>query len=369
MANQRPKHRAELGVSARRDAAPRLTTVVRFWRALDRARRAVQTQLEEALLLILFVLLRPAATLLPRRWALALADLAGLLLAASPTIGRGTRRQMRAAFGSQQPFQLSRAWLRRPFVDYVVLQRLLAGREDVSQWRVEERFVEATHALQQDPRQSLIVATGHFARQAMLAVYLSELIPRKLAAVVAGLDRRSLAPKALRLRLQLGQMLDTLRFARRGDVELIDVGPSGTTTRLLRHLEHPGAAVVIAADAPWPRDRPGNHQRAFAGRAHQTFAMGTARLSRLAQCPIVICVPILEEDERIVLEWGPPIAPSPMDDAEADARVTDMLLDEIERAIGRRPEQYVLPIGGERRWDPVAERWTAALPPEPDSGL
>lgn len=342
----------------------RQTAAVRLWRALTLMRQAAQDQLEEVFRAAVFVLLRFAAAHLPRRWALALAHLAGFVLAASPTVGRGMLREMRAAFASPQSFQLSRAWLRRPFVDYVVFQRILAGREDVSQWRIEERCPEATRALRQDPDQSLIVATGHFARHAEIVAYFSQIVPKRLAAVVAQLDRRSRTPKAVRLRLQLGQMMDIIKFVRRGDVDLVEVGEPGVAKRLMRHLKSSGTLIIIAVDVPWPKDRPGSHERDFAGSVAQSFATGAARLSRLAQCPIVTCVPFLEQDGRIVLEWGSPLAPAPPDDAAADARVTDMLLDTIERAVGQRPAQYVLRIGGERRWDPVAERWTMAAPSE-----
>jgi hypothetical protein len=39
----------------------------------------------------------------------------------------------------------------------------------------------------------------------------------------------------------------------------------------------------------------------------------------------------------------------------------DRILDELERMIGRRPAQYVLPIGRERRWNPDTEGWESPV--------
>ena len=50
------------------------------------------------------------------------------------------------------------------------------------------------------------------------------------------------------------------------------------------------------------------------------------------------------------------------DDVDADVRVTNEILDWIERRIGDRPDQYVLSFGAERRWSPVARCWLDADP-------
>jgi hypothetical protein len=87
------------------------------------------------------------------------------------------------------------------------------------------------------------------------------------------------------------------------------------------------------------------------------FALGTARLSRLSQRPIVVCVPFLDEAGRTVLEWSLPIPAPARDDDGADARITNDILDILERAIGLRPGQYVLAIGEQRRWSETAKCW------------
>jgi lauroyl/myristoyl acyltransferase len=87
------------------------------------------------------------------------------------------------------------------------------------------------------------------------------------------------------------------------------------------------------------------------------FSVGTAALSRLAQCPIVACAGYIEKNGTVVLHWGPVIAPPQRKDEGADVRVTDTILDFLEDAVGRRPTQYVLYIGEERQWNPVLQSW------------
>jgi lauroyl/myristoyl acyltransferase len=121
--------------------------------------------------------------------------------------------------------------------------------------------------------------------------------------------------------------------------------------------------VIIATDAAWHGDKTGAHTRPFAAFAAQSFALGTARLARLSQRPIVACVPFFDGDRRVVMEWSPVIAPPAREDAAADARVTDEILDWIERRIGERPGQYVLSFGQDRRWSAVAQCWVGDEPP------
>jgi hypothetical protein len=46
-----------------------------------------------------------------------------------------------------------------------------------------------------------------------------------------------------------------------------------------------------------------------------------------------------------------------VDDAGADQRIMDQILDDIERAVGLYPDQYLVDVLGTRRWDASAERW------------
>lgn len=87
------------------------------------------------------------------------------------------------------------------------------------------------------------------------------------------------------------------------------------------------------------------------------FAPGTARVARLAHCPIVFALAIFERDGGVRVEWGPWIEPPAPGDEAADVRVTDELVDAPERAVGRYPLPHQHPIGCTRRWDAASECW------------
>ena len=59
---------------------------------------------------------------------------------------------------------------------------------------------------------------------------------------------------------------------------------------------------------------------------------------------------------------------------QQDIDVTQQVLDVIESEVGERPCDYVLDIGGERRWDPETHSWrdapmtAAVVPLSPNPG-
>ena len=116
----------------------------------------------------------------------------------------------------------------------------------------------------------------------MECLYTRSAISKKLATVVAALDRRSIKPRALRLRLQFGMMVDAISAIRGGDVDIMPVGRPGLVTRLVKHLKAPDTVVIISSDAVLSQGRELGLHRAFAGHPKVDFALGTARLSRLS---------------------------------------------------------------------------------------
>lgn len=320
--------------------------------------RSLAAHAGEAYRLVWLLLLYPVAAYLPRRTALSLANFAGWGLSISP-IGARVRQSFCVMFGlaPREAGALAQEHLARPFRDYVIARRTIEGREVPSRWRVESR---CEPEILKQPGQSLIIAAGHFSRQAMGGLYLPHLIPKRLATVVAPM-RAASGIKGLRVRLQLGALERGIRLVRDNDLDIVEIGGASPVTGLLRRLRTPDGAAIIAADALWPKQAPGGIERPFAGYATSTYALGAARLARLSQCPVVTCVPYLDKDGVIILEWGRLIAPPARDDEEADLRITNIILDTIERAIGRRPGQYVLPFGHERRWDSVAGRWVSEV--------
>lgn len=300
------------------------------------------------------LVLHPVAKYLPARWAYGLADLSGWVMTLSP-VGARARRALHAAFPRADQRTLVREWLGRPFRDYVTATRVAAGRDDAEGWRIESRN---TPAILSEPGKSVIIATGHFSRQSMTGVYMRKYTPKNTVVVVAELEQDSAQrARRLRVKLQLGEMVRGIARLRKGAVEFVEVGGRSVAAKLLHRLARSETILVVAADAPWPKSRTGSHERPFAGHAKYNVALGTVRLARYAQCPIVTCVSFMDTDGGIVMEWSDPIAPP--QDTDGEIRITDQMLDTFERAIGRHPGQYVLSIGSERYWNPETERWTA----------
>lgn len=335
-----------------------LTGMRSLWASGARSCRIALTQVVEAFRALMFVSLRAAALILPRSWAYGLADGVQALLAASP-IGMRARNDMRATFPGQKVKDLAADWLGRPFRDHVNATRVAARIEQSRDWTIDMR---GAPAFLHDPGQSFIMATGHFSREAMSCIYMPWIVKRRLATVIAPMTQAK-TPRGLRVRLQMREMVNGIRAMREGDVDIAEVAGKSFLVRLLHHLREPGGVVVIASDASWG-EKGGGLSRPFAGYASQNFALGTARLARLSQTPIVACVPFIVSDRHIIMEWSPVIAAPDRDDAEADVRITNEILDWIERRIGERPDQYVLSFGTERRWSSVARCWVDAERPE-----
>jgi lauroyl/myristoyl acyltransferase len=316
--------------------------------------RHALTQGLEAFRAALFMMLGLGARHLPRGAAYGLAGAVRSLVALSP-LGVRARQIMRATFASQPgaTADLAAEWLGRPFRDHVNAVRIATRREDMRNWTVTMR---GAPDLLQDSDPSFIIATGHFSREAMGVLYAPRLVPFRLATVVAPMTQAK-TPQGLRVRLQMRELRKGIELAREGDVDIAEVAGRSFLVRLLRHLRDPGGAVIIATDAAWHGEKDGGYTRPFAGFAAQTFHLGTARLARLSQRPIVPCVPFLDGDQRVVMEWGPVIAPPARDDEAADIRITNEILDWIERRIGERPGQYVESFGHDRRWSATAKCW------------
>ncbi len=313
---------------------------------------------ELARALAMLLVLRPAADFLPRKAALWLADLVALALAAVSSGARGFQHELLATFGGDAALARWRAreTMALPFRDFVMLRRIVNGRENARAWTIEERNVEAVQALRSSGV-PFIVALGHFARRAVWCVHLPQIIPQRPLVVVNPPPPFSLRPHALRNYLQFGLMLDSLGVIR-PDLQLYYAGRSSADA-LVQWLKAPGSAVVIHADAPWPFKR-GAIERPFAAGSSRSFATGVAKVARLAQCPIAPCVTTITAEGKIVFEWGDPISPGRPDDAASDALVTSAVLDPLEAGIGRYPEQYVLDFGNGRRWNREAGCWEPA---------
>jgi lauroyl/myristoyl acyltransferase len=320
-------------------------------------RHVRQNTADAARALVMLLVLRPAADWFPRKVATGMAQFVGLVIALSPTRGRTAYNTMRSAFGysRSKAFWAAQQWLARPFLDFVVLRRVLRGREKCTQWKHTEIGSEAARDIKESG-QSFIVACAHFSQQSRLALLLPDVLNNPYV-VMNPYPPRSLKPLAYRLRLQFGQLFEATQCVRGGAVDLLIAGAGARWfPRIVECLRQPGNTVLIHSDAY----RTVGHRvltRDFAGLRSFRFAVGTAVIARLAQCPIVPCTTLVRDDETIVIEWGTPIQPPAVDDKAADVRITGQLVDHIERAIGSKPEQYVLAIGASRRWNAAKDRW------------
>ena len=199
--------------------------------------------------------------------------------------------------------------------------------------------------------------TGHFRRESYVALHMPRCCPGSLAPVFVPVPVRSLRPHNVRTRLAFGQLLEVVRHSRPDSKFVFVGGAGGAFGELLRHLEQPSCQVVVSVDAFWKVAGSNAYTRPFAGMRARPFSIGAAKLSRLAQCPIVACATHVANDGTVVLEWGTVMPPPEPDDEAADFQTINTILDFMEEAIGRRPAQYVLYIGEERRWNPVLHTW------------
>jgi lauroyl/myristoyl acyltransferase len=305
--------------------------------------------------LAMSLVLLPAARLLSRRWGGWTANALSLVLMISPKSGIRVYYQMRQAFGNGRLRSLFLTWrfLSQPFRDFVFLRRIEYGREDPTEWRCVERNADAVRELRESG-ESYILATAHFLREGINSWQAPSINPGQPIHVMLDLPDISWRPSVLRVRMQYGALIGESRNCTR-DVELAPVR-KGSFRTLCNRLRERGNVVVMHVDAPWSADRAGSYTRPFAGQKARVFAVGAARLARLAQCPIVSFVYWMERDGTFVFEWGTPTRPL-LDAEDDDVNLMNELVDRMEVAIGENPTQYILPIGGDRRWNPGRKRW------------
>lgn len=348
----------QLAIAARQGDEPNVKTLEASGRALVGASVGwVRYGLER------FVVL-PAADVLPRRWALRVADAVGFLDLLMPaTTSRIALREAGVSTGARgwQRFLAAGRRLGGPRRDLVVLRRLRRRREHPRDWNIVEVNAERIHQLMNDHR-AFVVATGHFHHAADLAVGygLYPLIGAKGMRAEVPVWRFS--PCILRERLQnhllfgIGAVID-----QRDDKQYFPaVGDPNLMPAILENLAKPDGCVRIFIDAIW--DKPRAHLRPFAGMNERAFALGAARIARLAQCPVILEASVYQPDGSVLIEWGPCIEPPRVDDVSADTSTMDQLVDALEIIVGRYAEQYLHPIGWDRTWNAGLRRWERTSP-------
>ncbi len=302
------------------------------------------------------LVLAPAAYALPKKLALTIADALALLLVILPTPGFNIYWQMRSAFGKSrlESFYLAWGWLARPFRDFVVLKRLLYGRESPLNWRIVERNAENVKSLRESG-ESYIIAVGHFSKQPCLGMFSPDITYGCAVQVTNPPLKRVQSFYDLRIRIQYGAFLKAYSCWRRS-CEFVYIKDLRAARTLYHRLSERENVVFIPVDAPWSKTSSGSYERPFAGHKSRVFSTGAAQVAHLAQCPIISCVHKMEVDGTMVLEWGKPIRTAGNDAAGA-IEVMDELLDTMEVAVGERPTEYIFEIGSDRRWNSRSMCW------------
>jgi lauroyl/myristoyl acyltransferase len=298
------------------------------------------------------LILYPSAYILPRKFAVGIADVLSMLLLISPGSIVNAYLQMRCGFGKGWLGSLALAykWLRQPFRDFVLFHRIINRREALSNWNIVEKNVEAVKTLRESG-EPYVVATGHFLREAILSVGTPK-IPGHPILLVAEMPERVRSLYELRIRIQFGALLKAASYLEK-ETDIVSTGIS-SYKKILGALREKGNVLLIHIDVPWWAVRSGSFPRPFAGHQSLAFSTGAVRLARLAQCPVVSCTYYVEDDGTVVLGWGSPICPKKAAD---DVRITNALLNDLEIAIGERPTQYILNIGRGRRWNSDKKCW------------
>jgi lauroyl/myristoyl acyltransferase len=304
---------------------------------------------------MLFVL-RPAAAALPYARAMAVARFLGHAHAMLPGYGHARVRPIGETFGvgDQIAAQLTARQSSRLLCDSVALRRALRGAADMDRHRIVQRKDPSVDRVLQSG-ESFILTTGHFSREAFMALSRLDVLPHSILSVSLPPTAVGLHPLTWWLSYHYGQILECSR-ALRPEIEFVYPDRSSAYRRVVEALSAENRVVLIHADAPVPAGG-ATYSRPFAGLGLRRFSLATGRLSRSTRRPIVVCLPWIQDDGTLVLDWTRAIEPAGVDDASADQRVMDQVLDDIERAIGLHPDQYLMEFLGTRRWDASAERW------------
>jgi lauroyl/myristoyl acyltransferase len=306
------------------------------------------------------LVLGPAAEHLPLDVGLRRAKALARFLVATTFEGRTLRREMEHAFdcSPERAAALAEGWFERQPRDFVFLRRVASGQPLPSLENVRHAGSAVAMELASQPG-PLIIATGHFAREAAIAFYSARHTPGPVNTVWAAVSTEtSYRPYPLRMGLQFGTLLAAVRAVRGDAGRFIHTEEKGAAfAQLAQILTRDREKINVCVDSYWHKGRSTSYDRPFAGRATTTFSTGPARLARVTQTPVVLCVPYVAETGEIVLEWSGPFAPSAPHLADDDYELTDLLLGLIEHAVGQRPTQYVMEVGGERVWDAGKRRW------------
>jgi len=314
--------------------------------------------------LLLVLVFRPAAYLLPRRWiwpvALCFATLFVLLMADGRRLvrefgfifGVGRTAALKLAITSHakrmNEFSLQQKMISRIYRPFDVPVRLEASDE-------ARRIIAGPG--------SFVVAQAHFERGTAATTVFNgaNFDGRDMFVVAIKVPRFVPMPHIWRIGLQLRQLMRTCLALRPQGLEFVHTG--GAVTGLVDKLQSQRIMVSINVDAHWSRNRSSTLERPFCGALKRSFSTGAAKLARLANVPLLLALPVLDSDPRQVrLRLFGPYTSEAAVPEQRDVEISQKLLDVIEREVGLRPCEYVLEIGAARRWDGESNRWVQPPP-------
>ncbi len=203
---------------------------------------------------------------------------------------------------------------------------------------------------------SLVITSAHFVRGIALGVFFNHDLLGRFAHIVTARPP-PVATDAYRWRVQLmlSQALNALRTVRPERIKFAFTG--GAFSSLIEDLRMNRAMAFVNIDAPWGNHRASSYTRPFAGACTRTFSTGAAKLSRLTDSPLLFLMPVVESDRQVRVRLMGPFTSNETEPDKYDIDVTRQVLDLVEREVGRRPTEYILDIGGGRRWDAELETW------------
>lgn len=287
---------------------------------------------------------RSAVTLLPRRAVLAVTQPAGLFWTLLTPGGRKAATYMRSAYrlGRLSSVWTAARWKAHKLREAVIAVRLEEGKERVSDWPVVHHNKGAFDRLVQQG-EPFILVTGHFAAMAgygalnsfpVPSITVAHGVPGELSAVQRQVSDQPTSAGA--------------------NVQFVVVGESALPAILTRRLTTPGTLLILSIDDPNVHTP---YWRPFAGHAKYPCHPHAARLSRLAQRPVVFNCVTWNKKGQVCIEWSNAFEPPARDDRAGETDLTNALFDELEAAIGRHPTQYTWITGFDRYWDNQARRW------------
>lgn len=308
--------------------------------------------------LMLVLVFRPAAFVCPEPliWGLSYACALVVVLQAS---GRRMAQDYRCAFGVTRgaAFRMAIRTHARRFHEFALQQKAIIGWHKAFGFPVQlEADDEARRIVDGDG--SFMLAMAHFERTDAYSTLVHPEVfhGRPIYAVAFKLPNFVLLPHFWRMSLQLRQLLRVSLRARPKGLEFVYLG--GATEKLVEKLRTERSIVSVNIDAHWPRGKNSSLSRPFAGASQRTYSTGSAKIARLAGAPLLLGLPVMSDDGRSVRMrvFGPFRSTAPSAEQQ-DVDVTNQVLDVIEREVGERPCEYLLDIGGERRWNRREHEW------------